>query len=250
MIVTILLLIPLCLWAQEFPFVQEYDTIPVTLGEWQPPVSWTTGMSFSYPAFGDLDSDGDWDLLVGNIQNELYLFLNQGSPIQAQFTWGDIGLLGLDTVRSWVNPEWCDLDGDGDEDLLLADEPSLPKLYRNESTPGQVSFILADDSLTGPTWVATLATVDIDADGDFDLFSGNQYGRLHFFQNFGTPQQYTFQQVTNYFAAIDVGSFSEPVFCDIDSDGDFDLFVGNYSGRIWYYRNDGTPQQYSFTLVS
>ncbi len=246
----IALLLPLILQAQDFPFEQEMNSIPVTIEGWQPPVPWTVGMSFSFPAFGDLDRDGDQDLLVGNIQNQLHLFLNIGSASAPDFIWANSDTLGLDTVRSWVNPEWCDLDADGDQDLLIADEPSLPKLYKNFTTPSQISFVLEDDSLTGSTWVATLATVDVDADGDYDLFSGEQFGHVLFFQNTGTAAQWNYALVTINFMNIDVGNFAEPTFCDLDADGDYDLFIGNDNGKIWYYRNDGDSVNYDFTYVT
>ncbi len=43
-------------------------------------------------------------------------------------------------------------------------------------------------------------------------------------------------------------SFSKPTFADIDNDGDFDLFVGEGGGRIFFYRNTGTASNSSFTL--
>jgi hypothetical protein len=91
-----------------------------------------------------------------------------------------------------------------------------------------------------------ITLVDIDGDSDFDLFSGNYNGRLNFFRNDGSPQQYDFTFITDYFADIDVGYMANPTFCDIESDNDYDLFIGESDGRIYYYQNDGDSSNWDF----
>ena len=81
--------------------------------------------------------------------------------------------------------------------------------------------------------------VDIDSDGDLDLFLGQDYntttfpirGRIYFFRNIGDS---TFQLEDSEFMGTDIGNSLHPVFEDIDSDGDLDLFVGNYNGTILF----------------
>jgi PKD repeat protein len=48
---------------------------------------------------------------------------------------------------------------------------------------------------------------------------------------------------------LDVGSWSSPDFVDIDADGDLDMFVGEYYGRIHFYRNDGDTSVPDWTSV-
>ncbi len=38
---------------------------------------------------------------------------------------------------------------------------------------------------------------------------------------------------------VNVGSFSSPTFADVDGDGDLDAFIGEDSGNINYFENDG-----------
>ena len=38
---------------------------------------------------------------------------------------------------------------------------------------------------------------------------------------------------------IDLNFFSIPEFCDIDGDNDYDMFIGSYSGGIYYFENTG-----------
>lgn len=68
----------------------------------------------------DIDGDGDMDLMGGNISfNDAQLLFNNGSDvINAQDT--NYNMLGHKLyMPSWPAPFHCDIDNDGDDDLLL-----------------------------------------------------------------------------------------------------------------------------------
>ena len=93
---------------------------------------------------------------------------------------------------------------------------------------------------------STPALVDIDADGDFDLFVGEASGALNFYRNTGTPQEPEYTLVSDEFQDIDVGRRSYPAFHDLDGDGDQDLIVGSESDGLLVFTNVGTPQEPRF----
>jgi hypothetical protein len=202
--------------------------------------------SESAPALGDLDGDGDADLLVGNkldpaeqSGSRLYLFRNLGSRTQPAFRLADT----LDLVKSFhYAPALADLDGDRDLDLVLGTWNQGVRIYLNTGAQ-QESRWQAD---TASTIVltrgshATPALGDVDGDGDLDLFVGEASGELNFFRNAGTARAFRFELVSDAFEGIDVGQRSHPVLHDYDGDGDLDLMIGREQGGISYFRNDGT----------
>ena len=87
---------------------------------------------------------------------------------------------------------------------------------------------------------------DIDGDGDFDALIGQTDGKLRLFWNTGTPTNPSFNEETNNFGLTDGSnnneSFAKPTFADIDGDGDFDVFSGQFDGNIFFFGNIGTPE--------
>ncbi|HYG23475.1 MAG TPA: VCBS repeat-containing protein [Verrucomicrobiae bacterium] len=95
------------------------------------------------------------------------------------------------------------------------------------------------------------AFVDIDADGDQDLFVGSMNGTIHFFENVGTSNNAVFadEAITpQLFSGVDVGSDSAPAFADLDSDGDFDAVIGHLGTGVFYYENTGVSNAANFIL--
>ena len=86
------------------------------------------------------------------------------------------------------------------------------------------------------------AFVDLDADGDFDMFTGETYGDFSYYENIGSSAVPVFglEQI-NPFGITSIGNYlSRPTFADIDSDGDLDMMSGHYFGDMYYFENTGT----------
>ena len=108
------------------------------------------------------------------------------------------------------------------------------------------TFIRVDDSgwfygggRTAPTFT------DLDFDGLYDLIIGNYDGNLIHYEQQSSGST-IFVGVSENFSSIDVGSYSTPVFTNIDNDGLKDLIIGNLNGTIDWYEQD-TPGATSFT---
>jgi len=162
-------------------------------------------------------------------------------------------------------PCFIDIDNDDDFDLFVGKGYISPStagrvyFYRNEGTPDSAYMVLISEQFEGIDlgYYAIPAFCDIDNDEDYDMFLGDEDGKTHYYRNDGTPEIYDFTEVTSNYADVNVANIASPSFCDIDGDGDYDLFVGerswgedNRHGDINFYENIGTPGLAVFELVT
>ncbi|MDH3222494.1 MAG: VCBS repeat-containing protein, partial [Gemmatimonadota bacterium] len=207
--------------------------------------------SESLPAFADLDGDGDADLLLSNKiepddpqSGRLYVFENVGTPSAPSFH-KRAAVSGL--VPSYhFAPAFGDLDGDGDDDVLMGGWRDELAYYRNDGDGMPPRWTLVDSAFIKLTRGrnVTPALADLDGDGDLDLMAGEASGALNFYRNEGSPKSPRFELVSDEFGDFDVGRRSVPTFADLDGDGLSDLVVGSESSGLTAYRrlSDSRPE--------
>ncbi len=211
-------------------------------------------LGHNIPRFADIDADGDKDFFVAGLrqyQNNFLFYRNVGEATRPQFKATAVNFLPLLDAGSYCSPAFGDLDGDGDLDLMLGNFDGQFVYYENTGTANAPAFQWLSDNFQNLrlNLYATSAPtfVDIDRDGDLDLFSGDFYGRIAFFENRGTARAPSFVLSTSNYQSIDVGNSSAPVFADGDRDGDFDLYIGEGNAAVVnIFENTGTPQQPAF----
>ncbi len=123
-------------------------------------------------AASDIDKDGDLDLFVsGRITPQKYpyaadskVLINNGNKFEDKSS----SYPSMITNGITNDALWIDIDKDGDEDLITAGEWSPIKLFVNND--GEFSD---PQEISKAGWWYTLASVDIDNDGDLDLVGGN-----------------------------------------------------------------------------
>jgi hypothetical protein len=140
------------------------------------------------PAFGDLDGDGDLDLVAGESGGGFHYFENTGNAASAVFVErsGAANPLDGEDVGAFSSPSLGDLDGDGDLDLIAGTSGGTFAYFENTGSVVAPSFTLrtgADDPFAGHDVgsVCDPTLGDLDGDGDPDLVAGNNIGRLHTF---------------------------------------------------------------------
>jgi hypothetical protein len=212
---------------------------------------------YSTPTFVDIDNDGDIDVFIGAGDGNINYYKNTGSNSSPTFTaqTGDNNSFNGVDFGAYSTPTFVDIDNDGDFDAFIGKYAGSINYYKNtgsnssptftEQTGGNNPFNGVDvGNLSTPTFV------DIDNDGDFDVFIGEHAGNINYYKNTGSNSNPTFTAQTgdnNSFNGVDVGGFSAPTFVDIDNDGDFDAFIGEYTGTINYYENTGSNSSPTFT---
>jgi hypothetical protein len=175
-------------------------------------------------AWADYDGDGDLDQFVGfdGAANRLYR--------NDKGTFSDVAATaGLAEARPTRAAAWGDFDTDGDPDLLVGFTPapgaSVLKLYRN--TKGVFSDIADSVGLNVPTGaVRQPAWVDVDGDGDLDLFVAFRDKANALYRNDGGA----FRDVAGAAGLADARRTVGAVWFDYDEDGDLDLITGNMDG--------------------
>jgi YVTN family beta-propeller protein len=179
--------------------------------------NYSTGLGPYAVAASDLDSDGDIDIAAANSEDSnVSILLNDGTGIFGAPTNYSVGIFPESLVTA-------DLDGDGDMDLAAA-------AFGDGSTanPGEVSVLLnngngtfaASVSYPGGPQPFTMATSDLDGDGDFDLIVTNSSG-ISILLNNGNG---TFAAPSNI-SLPDSGGWVTSG--DLDNDGDIDLAVAS-----------------------
>ena len=127
-------------------------------------------------AFSDVDGDGDEDLLITG-ENSLYediakLYINdEGNFTENPDTPFDGASLG--------SSAFADIDGDGDDDLLITginnSNEEVAKLYTNDGG----NFTEVPDTPFDGVWLSSIAFSDVDSDGDEDLLISGKDSFFH-----------------------------------------------------------------------
>lgn len=214
------------------------------------PFQWISLRNDPYPALGDLDEDGDPDLICGQLGINFLYFQNTGSSSDPAFAPAVSNPFGLTISHYAQSPVLCDLDGDGDFDLMCGNRGGSFVYYQNTGSKTVPAFAPA---LTNPFGLWTVgdtsgrsapALANIDGDDDLDLLSGDGSGGFTFFTNTGSATSPAFV----YGGILDSngGITSTPAFGDLDQDGDFDVMSGDISGNFTYYQNTGSPTHAAF----
>ena len=193
------------------------------------------------PAFGDLDGDGDLDLLLGTWNNDVVGFRNVGTKQASRFVRDSTFDVKLERVSN-ATPTLADIDGDGDLDLLVGEMNGEFNYYRNDGTRTSPRFVMVsgrlDDLDVGRRSAPTF--FDVDGDGLLDIVSGREQGGLVVYRNTGTRTAPSFAEYAGF--ALPLLPASVPRFADLDNDGRVDLVAGGVSGGVVLYRGTTPPR--------
>ena len=170
----------------------------------------------------DFDLDGYTDLLLGFDNSSVRVFKNPGPFGPSDFT-----QFFASAETAYIQEvDWGDIDGDGDLDILAANDLNVNRIYKFNGTTYALtlSSVENEKSFGGKL-------VDVDNDGDLDQVIGNDLGggsipsRIYLNDGLGG------YAVSDSFPIVDnVRSID---LADLDGDGDLDAALSGGSLRIF-----------------
>ncbi len=235
-----------------------------------------------------VDSGKNWLLLPTNLSEENALFLDEQAQFRVveynhnrtitnklkakairpesgkfeyvpEFQRKDNDPFGFEIDGSFASPSFADIDSDGDLDAFIGNRNGKTVYFENTGQAGEPKFIRIGNNPFGIENVpkdlygcgrAAPAFVDIDNDGNLDVFIGNCAGDTIYYENTSKVGEPKFKEKgTNRFGLEDVGLLAMPAFADIDEDGDLDAFIGNYEGNTVYFENTGKASEPKFIRI-
>ena len=189
--------------------------------------------------FLDYDNDGDPDLFLAKVGRQVLLqnrFIPDGEP---RFT--DVSeAAGVARKAVGFSAAAADVNGDGLTDLYVSSYNHYGTVMPNNwhrATNGTPNLLFVnqgdgtfreqgrDRGVDDSGWTYVSAFVDLDEDGDQDLYVANDFGENAFYRNDGDR----FTDTAPEAGIVDAGFGMGVSFGDYDNDGDLDLHVTNMS---------------------
>lgn len=201
------------------------------------------------PTFGDLDNDGDQDLILGRDNGTLVLYQNVstgGAAVYAAPVINYADNLGqVISAGSSCFPQLFDLNQDGLLDLVLGQMNGQMILYKNVGTSSVPMFELYNSNLGNVTITNTIPNTfsapHFFRDNDTThLFIGDIDGRLNYFSGIDgniDPSENFILESSNLID-LDANKYSTFWVNDLNDNGLLELYVGQDLGGLYRFEND------------
>ncbi len=193
------------------------------------------------PTFGDMDNDGDLDILIGEEFGGLFYGENLAGPNQAlQFGPIQFGYQDLD-VGQVSKPQIIDINEDGLVDLIIGERSGNVNYYENVGSIGNPVFEFeptdknfgAIDVREEGFVVGYSAPTFVNVGEEVQLFTGSQSGTINRYTDVTINE--ALPLIDNGLGILRNGEETHLAFADIDGDNLLELAVGNIRGGISFY---------------
>ncbi len=200
-----------------------------------------------YPAWGDWDQDGDADLLIGELNGNLYKLRNIGNASEVVL---DAPVLVMDNSNTPIDvgqsatPQLIDINLDGLIDLVVGEKSGNVNYFKNIGTVTSPSWMLMTDSMASANASSYLGLdgysvpwVVADTSDTWSLYIGTEKGNVNYYQ-FDRNAPSSGNLVDEMWQGIREGDRSSCTFADFTQDGNIDMMYGHNGGGLAFYTTD------------
>jgi len=198
------------------------------------------------PAFGDIDDDGDEDLMVGDARGLLYLAINNAGKDKPMTFEPPVYLYADISAGQNAKPQIIDLDDDGLKDLLIGEKNNQLNFFKNIGTTGMPKFspepsIFPNTDQAGKIFTSNDfptqngAPFLIRSQGKLIMLMGTEDADILAYDQIEGHIYGTFNVLYSKTGNINQGRKVTIALDDIDEDGYFEMAVGNERGGIVFY---------------
>jgi len=199
----------------------------------------TPSGNFAAPVVGDVDGDGDMEIVINSWDRNIYLLDHQGNRLWFYHV--------ADTI--WSTPVLVDVDGDGDLEILTGTDITGGGILPDGTVAEDGGFILVLDKNGNKmarrhiheAIYSSIAAGDVDGDGQMEYFVGTGFA-FYMQGNYTQAYVYGFRINTssNPWQIVDLPGWprpvarpgmSSPALADLDGNGDLEVVIGSgYNG--------------------
>jgi hypothetical protein len=195
------------------------------------------------PCFGDLDNDGDADMVFGDGKTGLHLAFNKPVGKVANFDSVKLNYITLGPFSVNAAPYLFDFTGDGKLDLMVGENHGLIYLMKNKGTTTNPVF----DTVGMNRFFGMMSAKDSVLEYYFDLkptlamdgkyiYVGNRLGNIQKYEwNKDSLNKGSFKRHSLNYFPYNSGNYASIAVGDINDDGHTDYFVGNIRGGLQLY---------------
>lgn len=202
------------------------------------------GLAGLYPTAGDIDGDGDLDLVCGSVDGNLYLFQNNGgagNPLNLSLAANGINWQGID-IGAVSAPQLVDVNGDSLLDLIIGTAAGKIYYYQNTGSATNSSFALQSNFFGGidmgtstTSFFGYSTPVLFSENGQLKLLVGSINGCLALYDSISGNLNGTFNLVSDSAYNIIEHYRSTPSRADLNNDNNPEILVGCFAGGVSFY---------------
>ena len=192
--------------------------------------SFTIPGGSSAPALGDIDGDGDLDLIVGGVDGSVRFLRNDGSPFAPNWVEVTGALAGLSNWPSGkIYPALGDWSGDGRADLVVGSDDGVLRFYRAAGGTSPFEWVgnlyIGSGAVRPAFWPKS---------GGPDLLVLHGTSVLHFAKTSGDPP-YAMPATSADLLGTSITDGTALAVADSNNDGRMDILASDAQGRIWRF---------------